>query len=420
MNIKNEELVEGNETERVSLIVKNLHRSTTDESFRDIFESYGTIVSCKINRVSNRSTLFGFVKFASPIEASAAIEGINGTVVASKKIIVLYQSAQDKIKDTNYNNSNINGNSDINNKPIGGCITTDSKIPLDSTTLFGSRLLSNEDSCLLSNVTVSIWEGDITTLKIGAIVNAANESLLGGGGIDGAIHKAAGPQLLAECKTLNGCKVGETKITKAYDLRSIKNILHTVGPRYNLVRDKNKSQELLSSCYHSCLEVAVKNGIRSLAFCSISTGVFQYPLADATMIALTTVRDWLAYGDNKTKIDLIVFCVYHPNDKERSKIKMVYNETMKKVCDEGKLSIDLNASANKVNTTSDHNSPVKESAIACTKVRDDYIVNDKLFQQEEERYCASGLLFYRYNAANEMEILIGNDDGDDDVYFNKF
>lgn len=169
-----------------------------------------------------------------------------------------------------------------------GCVTAHPSITSDFA--IDSRLLSNTDSCLLSNVKVSIWEGDITTLKIGAIVNAANESLLGGGGIDGAIHRAAGPQLFDECKTLNGCEAGQTKITSSYNL-PCNSILHTVGPRYKEA-NKTRCQELLSSCYRTCLEVATMNGIRSIAFCSISTGIFQYPLPDATAVAMTTIRDW--------------------------------------------------------------------------------------------------------------------------------
>ena len=121
-------------------------------------------------------------------------------------------------------------------------------------------------------------------------MNSANESLLGGVGIDGAIHRAAGPQLLAECKTLNGCEIGNTKITKSYDLPS-NAILHTIGPRYNVVI-KIQCEKLLSCCYRTCLEVAVKNEIRSIAFSSISTGVFGYPLKEAVVIAMTSIRDW--------------------------------------------------------------------------------------------------------------------------------
>ena len=169
--------------------------------------------------------------------------------------------------------------------------TTNKTASIISNFAVDSRLISiKAENQLLSNVNVLIWEGDITTLKIGAIVNAANESLLGGGGIDGAIHKAAGPQLLTECRKLNGCNAGETKITSSYKL-PCDAILHTVGPRYNEAR-KQRCQELLSSCYRSCLEVAAENGIRTIAFCSISTGIFGYPLGDATVIALTSVRDW--------------------------------------------------------------------------------------------------------------------------------
>ena len=135
-------------------------------------------------------------------------------------------------------------------------------------------------------------KGDITKDQgVEGIVNAANTSLLGGGGVDGAIHRAAGPNLLAECRLLNGCRTGKAKITKGYDL-PCKYVIHTPGPRWN--GGKSKERELLASCYQSCLELAVENGIRSLAFPSISTGIYQFPVEEAARIAIGTAKDFAA------------------------------------------------------------------------------------------------------------------------------
>jgi len=157
------------------------------------------------------------------------------------------------------------------------------------------------------NKKVALWHGDITTLEIDAIVNAANESCLGGGGIDGAIHRAAGDKLYEECRTLHGCSTGQTKITRGYDLPA-KYILHTVGPT-----DANPAN--LELCYNTCLELVVKHNIRSVAFCGISTGIFGFPLYPASRIALETVRKWLEKDDNKNKVDLIIFCTFLPKEK---------------------------------------------------------------------------------------------------------
>ena len=130
---------------------------------------------------------------------------------------------------------------------------------------------------------------DITKLDVDVIVNAANTSLLGGGGVDGAIHRAAGPKLLEECRTLHGCKTGEAKITKGYNLKA-RHVIHTVGPIYS---GSPKDAQMLRNCYWNSLELACANEIHSIAFPAISTGVYGYPLTEATEIALKTVLDWL-------------------------------------------------------------------------------------------------------------------------------
>ena len=150
----------------------------------------------------------------------------------------------------------------------------------------------------------SILLADITTLPCDAVVNAANRSLLGGGGVDGAIHRAAGAELLEECRTLGGCRTGEAKITKGYRLPA-KYIIHTVGPVYS---GAPEDAVLLADCYRNSLNLARENGIHTIAFPAISTGVYGYPVREATKIAVDNVRKWLA--DNPDYPMEVTFCCF--------------------------------------------------------------------------------------------------------------
>ena len=151
---------------------------------------------------------------------------------------------------------------------------------------------------------ISFDIGDITKLDVDCIVNAANKSLLGGGGVDGAIHRAAGPELLAECRTLHGCNTGEAKITKGYCLKA-KYVIHTVGPIYS-GRPSDSSD--LRNCYYNSLELAKVHDIHSIAFPAISTGVYGYPMQEAAKIALTTINEWLQeHADYELQVTMSCF-----------------------------------------------------------------------------------------------------------------
>ena len=155
---------------------------------------------------------------------------------------------------------------------------------------------------------IKILNSDITKIEVDAIVNAANTSLLGGGGVDGAIHRAAGRELLDECRKLNGFETGKAKITKGYNLPA-KYVIHTVGPVYH--DGKQGEPELLASCYRESLALAVENGVKTIAFPCISTGIFGYPFREACVVALRTIEDFLQENEN---INIIYMVCFGDND----------------------------------------------------------------------------------------------------------
>ncbi len=163
---------------------------------------------------------------------------------------------------------------------------------------------------------IQLKKADITKLQVETIVNAANRSLLGGGGVDGAIHRAAGPQLLKECRTLNGCKTGEAKITKGYEL-SARYVIHTVGPVWN--GGNHSENELLASAYKNSLKLALKYKLKTIAFPNISTGVYGFPKERAATIAINEVQNFL---EKHNEIRLVVFTVF---DEENYQI---YNDLL--------------------------------------------------------------------------------------------
>ena len=165
---------------------------------------------------------------------------------------------------------------------------------------------------------IELFQGDITQLQADAIVNAANRSLLGGGGVDGAIHRAAGPLLLDECRKLGGCPTGDAKITAGYRLPA-KYVIHAVGPVWN--GGGHHEKELLASAYRRCLEIAAERKLKSIAFPNISTGVYGFPKALAAEIAISEVKHFLAENDLPEKV---VFCVFDEENFEiyRGKIRL--------------------------------------------------------------------------------------------------
>ncbi|HLF29221.1 MAG TPA: O-acetyl-ADP-ribose deacetylase [Anaerolineae bacterium] len=156
----------------------------------------------------------------------------------------------------------------------------------------------------INNASLELIQADITPLDVDAIVNAANESLLGGGGVDGAIHRAAGPQLLAECRTLGGCPTGEARITKGYRLKA-RHVIHAVGPIY---RGSPRDAELLASAVRHSLRLADEHQLKRIAFPAISTGVYGYPMDKAARVILSTISEHLEQG--ATNLEQVIMCLY--------------------------------------------------------------------------------------------------------------
>lgn len=165
---------------------------------------------------------------------------------------------------------------------------------------------------------IEIIQGDITKIKADAVVNAANSSLLGGGGVDGAIHRAAGPELLSECKTLGGCPTGEARITKGYNLPA-GYVIHTVGPIYS---GSPKDSSLLSQCYQNSFTIAVEKNIKTIAFPAISCGIYGYPIEDACKIALDTTCRFLTENN---VLEKVIFVLFSKNDE------IIYRQCLNKI-----------------------------------------------------------------------------------------
>lgn len=165
---------------------------------------------------------------------------------------------------------------------------------------------------------IEIIKGDITQLEVGAIVNAANQSLLGGGGVDGAIHRGAGPLLLEECRALGGCPTGEARITSGYDLPA-QHVIHTVGPVWH--GGSQNEENLLASCYRNSMQLAVEHRCRSIAFPSISTGVYRFPIAKASRIALSVLLDYIATEESAPRVVIVCF-----SEQDLSVYRQTYHE----------------------------------------------------------------------------------------------
>lgn len=178
--------------------------------------------------------------------------------------------------------------------------------------------MNSSPSDLRTRVRVVI--GDITHLEVDAIVNAANETLLGGGGVDGAIHRAAGPQLLAKCRALGGCPTGQARITPGYKLPA-RHVIHAVGPVYS--GGRRGEAELLKSCYVESLKLAESHSLESIAFPCIATGVYGYPKAEACEIAVAAVMDWLR---TRTWPRTVTFCCFAEEEAERYRLRLNANE----------------------------------------------------------------------------------------------
>jgi O-acetyl-ADP-ribose deacetylase (regulator of RNase III) len=198
------------------------------------------------------------------------------------------------------------------------------KIPMVNF-LYGSSALKSAPASALKyqpsnriNLRIGLIQADITRLDVDALVNAANTYLMGGGGVDGSIHRAAGPQLLEACGKIGGCPTGEARITPGFRLPA-RHVIHAVGPVYR-ARDKEKAQEMLRGCYLNSLKLADENKLKSIAFSCISTGVYGYPPKEAAHVACDTVRSYLE--DEETGITKVVFCTYTQDDTD------IYNETV--------------------------------------------------------------------------------------------